>query len=190
MSREKGEGTSQDRQKEKGTRTVISELTCFFPVMDTTAQRHQPYLILTFPPCSRLVGFPCAKSVLWLFSGCSLSPAVFKHCIPWGEAAEPLGEKHWARSQHEARAGKDPCPLPALRAALWRAERSWLLKPVKREGKPAASSSSQQPNLYVRGKQINKQTSKQTSKPKPTNQKETTTTPHPPPPPCSGFAAC
>lgn len=82
------EGTSQDRQKEKGD---ISEPICFFPVMAPTVQRDLPYSI--FPLSSWLVGFPYAEPALLLFSGCSLSPvappAFFKHCVPWGEAAEP-----------------------------------------------------------------------------------------------------
>lgn len=49
-----------------------------------------------------------------------LPPTVFKHCIPWRKAAESLGGKHQARSQHQARARKDPCPFPALQAVLFK----------------------------------------------------------------------
>lgn len=42
MSGEKGEGTSQERQKEKGTKAVILESVSFFPAVDTTAQSDLP----------------------------------------------------------------------------------------------------------------------------------------------------
>lgn len=117
---EKGEGTSQDRQKEKGTRAVISEPIYSFPVMATTAER-PAFPSPSFPHPPSWLGFH-VLSLSYYFSQAAASPvtppAVFKHCITWCEAAEPLGGKHWVRSQHEARAGKDPCPLLALQAAL------------------------------------------------------------------------
>lgn len=58
MSGEKGEGTSQERQKEKRTKTVILESISFFPAVDTTAQKDLPSLLLIFPPSLWLVGFP------------------------------------------------------------------------------------------------------------------------------------